>query len=261
MQFSDTTNDTGIIQDITFLTGVDLNAYSLKDRTRNINQWYQKIITMILSSQDEWDFDDTANLTGYPTATRPLVASQRDYLFSTALWNLLGREGAAAGSNAAISPLMIKRVDICYDGVGNTCYKAEMFDSGEYGKGLGNSTNEDSDFNKASPFVDVRDGGIWLYPMASASNVANSGVLRVEFVRNVDIFTTADTTQEPAIDPNFHRMLSLGASFDYAVAKGRENGSALQVQLIDFENRLRNYYGKKVKDRQIIMKQAFVDYS
>ena len=80
MQFSDTTNLNGLIQRCELLTGlgdtgISGDATLLKHFTSLINQTYHKVVTMILQSQDEWDFDDK-NHTDYPILTTDLVVSQ-----------------------------------------------------------------------------------------------------------------------------------------------------------------------------------------
>lgn len=261
MQFNPASGGQGLVDDITFWTGATTNEYSLADRTRNINTWYYKVVTMALNSLDEWDFDDPNFSNDHPIVTRPLVANRRDYAFSTALWSLIATEGGAAGSDAAIKPLKIKRVDICYDGTGNVCYKAEPFDSSEMGLGLGNDTETDGRFSKSKPYYDLDGNAINVYPRASDANVTNSGVLRVEFVREIDEFTTSDTTQEPGIDEPFHRMLSIGASLDYVIKHGLPNKNELAALLADYEERLKKYYGSKSTDRNYILKPAFTDYN
>lgn len=267
MQFSNSTTKNGIIQACEFYTGlgdtgISAQATVLDHFTRLVNNRYQEVVTAILDSMDGWDWDDTNHTNKIPIVTRPLIANQTEYLFSTALWSLVAHEGQAAGGNATIKPLKIKRVDVCYDGTGNTCYKAEPVDSGEMGLGLGNDSLTDARFNNAQPFYDVTNSGILLYPRATAANVSNSGILRVEFTRNVDLFVDTDTTQEPGIDEPFHDMLSLGASMDWLMAKKPDSPTINQLaqKYAVLEARLRSYYGKKELDRQIILKPAYVNY-
>lgn len=262
MTFNDTTNRNGLIQSCEFLcslqdAGISGDTNLLKHFTRLINARCYQVLTMILNAQDEWDFDDV-NLGNYPTATRALIVAQRDYRFDTASWSLIGREGGSAASNAAIKPLKIKRVDITYDGT--NYYKAEPFDEGETGLGLGNDTNTDQRFGKTKPFYDVRDYAIWLYPTASSADVTAGAKMRITFVREFDEFTSSDTTQEPGFDEPFHQMAAVGASLDYAVAKGLSNKNDLAAMWADYENRLRVYYGNKQKDRELILKPSYVNY-
>lgn len=238
--FSDVSTSQGLVQDITFLTRTDTTQYPLADRVRSINSWYHKVVTMILQSQDGWDFDDT-NFTDFPILTTPMVASQRDYAIPV-----------------SEKVLKIKRLDVTYDG--NKYYKAEPIDINEIGVGMGNTTDEDALFDKTKPVYDLITNSIWLYPLADATDVANGAELRVTWYREIDEFTASDTTQEPGFDEPFHRMLSIGASLDYALAFGLPNKNDLAALMADYEERLKAYYGKKQLDREYILKPAYQNY-
>ncbi len=250
MTFNDTTSRNGLIQECEFLTGTGDAGISgdtnlLKHFTRLINARYHQVVTMILDSQDDWDFDDINN-SDFPA-------------FSTALTT--NRDTSIPASEKV---LKIKRVDVTYDG--QTWYKAEPFDSGETGLGLGRAADTameavvDSRFSKTAPKYDLKKNSIILYPKANSTDVANGARIKVEYTREVDEFTTADTTQEPGIDEPFHRMIAVGASLDFAVAKGTTNKNDLAAMYGDYEARLRKYYGKKNEDRMIIMKPAYINY-
>lgn len=237
MVFSDTSTNQGLLQDVTFWTGVDTNDYSTQERTRNINAWYHKVVTMILQSQDEWDFDDP-NHTDYATLTTPMTTN-RDYLIPV-----------------SEKVLKMKRLSVSYDGT--NYYKSTPIDTGEMTFGLGNDSKTDENFEKTSPRHDVKANSIWLYPKGDSDDVAAGGELVIEWTREIDEFTTADTTQEPGFDEPFHRMLSLGASYDWAVKKGEETLAARLITMLDdYEARLRVYYGSKQQDRQKILTPAY----
>lgn len=262
--FSDVSGGMGLVQDgednLNFPpTGISSNPSLLRQFTRSVNSWYYKIVTMILASQDSWDFDDSTISTTNPIALRPMVAAQRDYRFSTSLWQLMGAEGAANGSAASIAPLKIKRVDFTYDG--STWYKAELYDTGTSSFGTGNDTNTDSNFNKNTPYYDLASNSLNVYPLATSTDVSAGAKIRIEFTRGVTEFTVSDTTKAPAIDVAFHRMISLGASYDYAVIKTLPTAIGFQNLLADYEMRLKQYYGQKITDTQFILKAAYTDYN
>ena len=247
MQLSDIGDKKGLIQDCEFRTGlgdtaISGNAAMLDHFVRLINSRYQQVVTTILQSQDEWDWDDI-NHTDYPIVTTPLVADQRDYSLT-----------------AAEKVLKIKRVDVCYSGTSSTCYKAEPIDSGEMATGLGYDAETDGRFSKTAPRYDLQYNSIFLYPRANAADVTNGGVLRVEWTREIDEFTDSDTTQEPGIDEAFHPMLSIGASLDWAIAKGDDRKADLQALYNDYEARLVRYYGDKQEDRRYAMVSDFINY-
>lgn len=246
LPFSDTSTRKGLIQDAEDVlnfpaTGISGNTALLQQFTRTINTWYHKVVTMILDSQDSWDFDDSSN-TDYPVGTIPLTTA-RDITLP-------------ASSNV----LKIKRVDVTYDGT--TWYKAELLDSGMYSFGLGNDTNTDANFSNTKPYYDlVGSNGIWIYPIATAANVTAGASVRIEFYRDITEFTTADTTKTPGFDTPFHRILSLGAAYDYALIKNLPTQTGIMNLLLDYETRLKRYYGQKVTDSQFRVAAAFVNYN
>lgn len=243
MEFSNTSTLGGLIQECELLTGlgntqISGNTTNLKIITRLLNATYHEVVTMILDSQDEWDFDDK-NHTDYPILTTSLVASQQDYTLP-----------------ASLKALKIKRVEITYDG--SQWYKAEPLDINELGIAT-DTTTISGNFSTGSPRYDLQNNALFLYPIPS-SNV--SGGLKIWVSREIDEFTTADTTQEPGFDEPFHRMLAVGASLKYAMAKQLSNRKELIEEYGDYEKRLRGYYGNKQKDRDVIaMQAAYVDYN
>lgn len=248
MVYNDTSTRNGLLQSCEFLCGLGDAGISgdtnLKAHfTRLLNDRQYQMLAMVFDSQDEWDFDDV-NLASndYPVATTPLVAAQRDYTFPTSL-----------------KILRLKRVDVTYDGT--NWYKAEPFDSGETGMGLGNDTNTDARFSKTQPYYDLRGNSLWLYPLANAADVTANAKVRVEFLRELYEYTTSDTTKTPPFDKPFHNMPAIGASLDFAVSRGLANKNDLATLWAIQEEKLKSYYSQKDMDRELIMKPAFNDYN
>lgn len=248
MVFSDTTDKKGLIQDCELRTGlgdagISGDASTLDHFVRWINQRYHEVVTMVLESQDDWDFDDI-NLTDYPIVTTSLVANQRDYTIP-----------------ASEKVLKLKRLDVCYDGTGNTCYEVLPMDPQERQFGFGNDTEVDGRFSTSAPKYDLQGNAIWLYPRATAANVTNGGVLRAHWTREIDEFTDTDTTQEPGIDKPFRKLLSIGACIDWAESKGDPREVQWQDSFDRMEARLRKYYGSKQGQRNYALKSDYVDYN
>lgn len=205
--------------------------------TQSLNNWYHKVVTMILSSMDGWDYDDI-NHTDFPILTTNLVANQQDYSLP-----------------ASEKILKIKRIEITYDGT--NWYKAEPMDINERGTGT-STTLIAGDFITSEPKYDIQFNSLFIYPIPDTS--VTSG-LKIWTTREVDEFTTSDTTQEPGIDEPFHEMLALGASFDFAAIKGLAIKNDLWAMLQDYETRLKKFYGKKEDDRVFQLKSSFIDYN
>lgn len=235
------------------LTHTDTGSYTASNLLIDINVWYEKIVSMILESQDETDFDDQRNTnTGfnpqaatYPIVTTALVAGQRDYAMPVS-------EGV----------MKIKRVDITYDGT--NYFRAMPFDDGEESFGFGNATNEDRNFITQAPQYDIKYNSIFVYPLATAANVTSGATLRVEWERNVTLFTSSDYTTDPndsavipGFDAIFHPMLAWGAAFEFANAQNLPQAKGFGETLQDFEARLRTHYGRKLLDRELQFNYAY----
>lgn len=221
---------------------------------------------MILESQDDTNFDDNRN-TNYPIATRPLISGQRDYSFNTASWTLLGVEGGANLTSQKLLPLKIKRVDITYDGT--NWFRATPFDDGVPFWGIGNVTNEDSNFITQAPSYGVKYNSIYVYPEANASQVASNAQMRIEFERAVTVFSQAadypsaamsTSTTIPGIDLPFHFMIAYGAAYEWANANNLPQLQNIKNDLVDYEARLRQAYGRKDLDTVLSLQPAYDNY-
>lgn len=235
---------------VTELLGVDTNTYQNTNRLINFNLWYQKIVGMILDSQDESDFDD-ANKTDYPIYTFPLVAGQRDY---------------SIGQNYGI--LKIKDLSVTYDGV--NYYRANPFDIANtdwYGNAPASATVQnskiDAQFPKTNPSYDYKYGSLWMYPAAVTADVTAGAQVIVEFFRTPTEFTSSDLTTGtliPGFDPTFHYMLAYGCAYEYAQAKQLPQMSGIVDVLKDFEDRLRKQYSSKQLDRKYTLMSEYISY-
>jgi len=190
MVFSDTTNKNGILQLCETLTGlgdgtITTDTTTLKKQFGGfVNQAMHELFMELLNAQDDWDLDDSTH-GDFPELTTPLVENQRGYTIP-----------------ASEKVLKIKRVDICWNGTGNTCYRANPIDSGEIGFGMGNDTDVDARFSEHSPRYDVTSNAVLIYPRASASHVTNSGVIKLEWTRELDEYVvTTDDALEPLCIP------------------------------------------------------------
>lgn len=242
MQFSNTENDSGILQECEFLcnlgtTGISGNAQRLQDFTRLVNSRYHQVVTMILRSQNSWDYDDI-NHTDFPILTTNLVADQPDYSLP-----------------ASEKILKLKRIEVTYDGT--NYYKAEPLDIGQVGEAT-DTTSISSDFDDSKPFYDIQYNSIFLYPIPDTDVTRG---LKLWVTREVDEFTSSDTTQEPGIDEPFHRMLAIGASMDWAIAKGLGVKNDLMALYQDYERRLGDYYGSKQTDKDMRFSSSFINYN
>lgn len=223
-----------IIDRITFYTSLDENIYLASDRLVAINNSYDKLHSIILDSQDEWDFDDSNN-TELPIATTDLLANTDIYAIPDTLYRL-------------------NKVEINY---GSGFIKALPLDLNE------NFLSEDELLARASsstPYYRIFGQTIQFYPKPTAE-VSNG--LKLYYDRAITHFTSDEYTAgtaKPGLDQLWHDYISLGASVDGAIKYSLSNLNVLETKLQEMEQRIRRYYGKKTTDRKVKITNFIEDY-
>jgi len=220
MQFSDTTTKLGLIEDITFLTGVDTNKYPTADRTRNINSWSGKVWTWIFESYGGWQFDcdTTSTVDSLPEG-------------------LITLESGTAVYGLPTGTLVIRKVEVLQsDG---TTWRPLIPLPLEMINNEGAFLSSDSTPRYYRPIGDI----LKLYP---APNYSGDNYLKVFFDRAMTQFAAANTTEVPGFASPFHKILSIGASLDYAIANGATTKiKAFSDQIADYEKRIKKFYAKR----------------
>lgn len=225
MVFSDTTTNQGIVQDITFLLGVDINAYPIQDRTRNINSRYSMVWSMIFESYGGWQFidDNTSDdTTGVSYTDTNLVSGTGLYALPSSALTVNGVEVLI---NSTWKRLKATTSEQLMDAGGDSIFGT----------------------NSTPAYYMIQGDVIRLLPIPNTSTTSG---LRVYFDQDVSTFVYTDTTKDPGFASPFHRMLSVGAALDYAIARGINKRADLQNLWNDYEIRLRKFYSKRWKDRQ-----------
>lgn len=242
MEFNNTTNKSGIIQDCETLLGfedgdISGNATRLKEFTRLSNTWYKRAVNWIWEAENAWEYDDS-NQTDLPIATTDLVAEQQDYEMPS-------------------SALTVNRVEVM-DNEGN--YKLlSPFDQTEQ---KDSAMSEFLETPGMPSYYDLIGRSIFLYPKPAAANVTTSAGLKLYFDRDIVELESTDTTTEPGFAANFHRILSLGACRDYSL--GKEMYSKLNVikpQLEELKQSIQKYYNRRDQSshtRIIPNKQSYI---
>lgn len=225
MVFSDTSTNQGLIQDITFLLGIDTNAYPIQDRTRNINARFSMVWSMIFESYGGWQFidDNTSDAsTGVPYTDTNLVSGTGLYALPSAAITVNGVEILVNSSWKRLKAMT----------------NEQLMDAGG-----------DSVFgtNSTPAYYMIQGDVVRLLPIPNTSTTSG---LRVYFDQDISTFAYTDTTKVPGFASPFHRMLSVGAALDYAIARGVNKKADLQNLWNDYELRLRKFYSKRWKDRQ-----------
>lgn len=226
MQFNSETNNLDIVSDIKFWCGIastDTTSYPLKAMARNSNFGLDKVVSLILRSDQTWQWDDL-NSTDTPIGTKALVSAQKDYSIDvTHLKILKVRIKDSAGNWISLN--RIDRRDL-------TDFQLTASD--------GVPTSYDKFGNS-----------IRLNP---APNYASAGGLEVQFQRGASYFAYDSTTKEPGFASQFHRLVPLYASLDYLEANGPEKREAkVRVKIMQMEEALVDFYSSRNMDE----KQSF----
>lgn len=212
MQFSDSSNNTGLYEDAKFRAGADSNNFPIKDFTRFANRWYYRGVMGAWKAQDKWRFDDSNQSSnndddaGKPVATTNLTSSTKVYTLPT---------GA----------LRIRRVEV-KDVAGNW-QRVRPIDE----RLLSGAEEEFMETDGRPQYYVLEGNTMRLFPAPdNGVSVTLTNGLRIFFDREIDEFVYTDTTQEPGLPEPFHHLLSVGAAADFCIAKSKPQGQALRTE-------------------------------
>jgi len=239
MQYNSNATGQDIVSDTYFEASSNANSYPIADITRNSNTALDTAVSLILFADDKWDFDST-NATDFPIGTTDILSAQNDYEFDDDF-------------------LVIKAVEV-QDANGNW-KKLKPIDNLSLEEQEAMSTLTE---NTGTPeYYDKVGGSLFLIPTPNYNRrlvEETEAGLKVYFQRNIDYFTTNDTTKEPGFAKHLHKYIPLYNAYIYACAKELPKQNALKTRLEFYEgNRLRggavdgafiSHYRKRERDNQ-----------
>jgi hypothetical protein len=206
MQFSDTTNNLGIIQACEDycglgITGISSDANKLKEFTRYSNRASRLIWHWIFLSQGVWQYDDS-NESGQPQGTANLVSGTAVYALPT-------------------GTLTVRRVEI-KDSNGNWVkLNRILIDQ------IPNAVDEYQDTDGTPNQYRLIGDEIELFP---APNYASTDGLKVYFDRASTDFASTDTTQTPGFASPYHDLVAIGASMEWLKAKRPDSATLANLR-------------------------------
>lgn len=232
MQFSDTSNKLGLIQECEDLLGFDYGDISgdtdrLDGFTRLLNEAYRLVNKKIWRYSGTWQYDDDNN-SGLPYATANLKDSQEDYSLPTYAQSITRLEVKDSnGDFQVIKP---------FDEVN-----------------LGMAWSEFMEDDGMPEYYDVKGRQIYLKPNPAPSDVTLTAGLKVFFTRTIHAFTSSDTTATPAFDEDFHRLLPQLAAYWWAAGKDLDNTRLNAIKegpggIKETFDELRFFYGNRHED-------------
>lgn len=199
MQFSDTTNNQGLLQAINFYCGLplsDTTQYATADKVRNINSALRTVLGWIWKVQGDWIFDDS-NHTDLPYFRSNVTSGREDYSLPTGYG-------------------VVERIEV--KDQSGIWYKMDLIAAHQIRQGLEEYQKTNSIPQRAYLFAN----SYRLWPAANWTSTDGDS-LRVYCTRDIDAFTASDTTQTPGFNLNWHHILAMMAAKDYGIARGKPN--------------------------------------
>ncbi|MHA1400044.1 MAG: phage adaptor protein [Candidatus Heimdallarchaeaceae archaeon] len=216
----DSSEELGLVEDIDDICYTDSTSYPYKQKARNINNWYRRVVSWIRECPSDWEYDDS-NLTYPPSNTHTLVADTQEYTLDT-------------------DAQKVERVEVL-DDEGNY-QRVTPIDKDE----IEGALSEYKETAGLPTEYDLVGRTVVLYPKPGTGYITTSAGLKVYVARDIDEFTSTDTTQEPGFASNFHRILSLGASFDFIDDPTKKN--FLKAQINEMKEELQKFYSTRHRE-------------
>jgi hypothetical protein len=232
MEFSNTANGQGIIQDVDFLCGSTSGSYPVNDKVRNINQAYHDITRLIWECVDDWQYDDS-NKTTLPVAYTTLVDGQKDYEIPSDAQKIRRIEVKnSAGDWIKLTPIDYRDIN--------------------------EALPENLETNGMPIYYDLVGRSIMLYPTVSDDYVTLASGMAAYVDRDVDLFTSASTTATPGFAPQFHRLLSIDAALNF---EKDVNQQKLLIEMKrDLTSGLKRFYNSREVERRAELRPATKNY-
>lgn len=212
MQFSDTTNKNGLIQECEFWTnlgdgGISGNSTLLKVFTNRINRRYEKALAKLNLGSDRGQVDDT-NYDNQPFSTFDILSGQADYQFLT------DEDGDSITDITAVMILESASATqyVTLERITLDDKQAEEFMSH-------NSENT----GVPTGFIE-RNNTIFFDKLPNYSATAGG---KLFFRRVPSYFASTDTTKKPGYNADYHQLLALGASYDWLLVNKGENATLI----------------------------------
>jgi hypothetical protein len=217
--FSDTSTNTGILQQIRKMMRVDSTQWPTANVVASVNNWLDTVAGYAIGADRRFQWDDT-NHSKLPIGTTNVVANQSDYSFLTDEQNN--------------SILNLTRIDIL--GTNGLYTRLIPIDEAQIGIAL-------DEFEKTAGnpvyYDKIADNIVRLYPKP-ATNVTSG--LKFYFQRTPSYFVAADTTKSPGVPPLLHRGFVISGAYDGALTLGLPNLQPLSLELQKEEQKMKDYF-------------------
>ena len=224
MVFSDTVNNTGILEQSRIMARVDASQWPTVRVANSVNNWLDYVVSYGLAHDTSFQFDDT-NHTKLAEGTSALTVNVTDYSFLTdeqgnPITTLLGVSILTGGKYVPLT--LIDRND-------------PNINMGTFGQVSGFPSKYDK----------IQDNIIRLDTLPTAT-VASG--LKYYFQRVGSYFTASDTTKQPGVNPALHRGFVIASVYDCALTLGLENLQPMSIELEKEKQKVVEYFYTRNND-------------
>jgi len=226
MVFSDTINNSGMVQQVRDLMRVDANQWSTQKIANSTNNYHDLVTGFAIGADSRFQWDDT-NHTKLPIGTTNLVGSQSDYSFLT--------------DEQGNSIVTLTRIDMLTStGVYTQLMEIDQKDLEGFGL-------DQLQIYPAMPlyYDKIADNIIRLYPKPTTSVTAG---LKFYFQRTGSYVTASDTTKAFGVSPLIHRGYVIAAAYDGAISLGLPNVNLLAAEYQREEIKMKRYFADRNQD-------------
>lgn len=229
MQFSDTVNNTGIVQQIRQLCRVDSTQWATSKIVNSVNNWLDTVTGYAIAKDRRFQWDDS-NHTKLPIGTTP-VTGQSDYSF------LVDEQGNRI--------LTLTRIE--YIETSGVEHKLGELDETEEPKSLGSVIVS----GIPTGYYKIADNIIRL------NRIPSTGTLIFYFQRTPSYFLATDTTKEPGVPSLLHRGAVIDGAYDCALALGLQNLQPLAIEKQREQSKMELYFSGRNEDVRKNMRPAY----
>lgn len=234
--FSETTNNTGILQQARALTRTDANQLPTYKVVNSCNNWLDKVAGYAIGADQRFQWDDT-NHTKLPEGTTTLTSGQSDYSFLTDEQgnSIVTLTGISILIGTIYQPLIeIDRSDAAYD---PTSFGA---------------------FSGVPSYYDkIADNIIRLDYKPSTTTALG---LKFFFQRTPSYFAATDTTKAPGVSPLLHRGFVIAAAYDAAGSLTLSSTNWLAGEMQKEEAKMIAYFSRRNNDTDKVMRGRKIKY-
>lgn len=229
LQFNDTTDELGIVQEMDTICNSNSTNHPLKVKARRVNAALDSYIALALRYDNFSQFDDK-NFSDLPISTFDLFSGQRSYKIT---------DDENGNEIIKVHKVFVKNsttgdfIELDYVDESDKSSTEMLLDNTSQTTGIPKKYN----WFANSIFFD---------PIPSYSS--DEGV-KIIYQRTSSYFTSTDTTKEPGIPGVHHLYIARKASLPYLVENGRSNKNDIAELIRQDEEDIKEYFINRSKDR------------